>query len=464
MASKNKNKNKNNKKNKKKSSSSACSKKSVYAVSKQADSKGVSIAQAIQRAIQHHQAGQIQEAENLYQQVLSIDANHSEANHLLGLIAYQGGKNEDAVQLIQKSIKANPDNADAHHNLGLIHMGLDNLDASIASYRAALSINSNRAETHNNLGNVFHQAGKVVEAISSFKKAISLKPDFAEAHGNLGNAFKDLGELDKAISSLKNSVSLKRDFTEAHYSLTYLKKFTEVDDDVRAMQVLYAHKDISDRQKIYISFSLGKAYEDMKDYEKAFDYFLEGNRLKRMTYEYSISQQKDFFSKVKEVFTKSFFANNTGAGNNNDTPIFIVGMPRSGTSLVEQILASHSQVYGAGELRDMHELVKSMHSTQSTNEFPACVLDFNKGVFQDLGSQYIEGIRRHSEVEKHITDKMPENFMLIGLIKIILPSAKIIHCMRDPMDNCLSIFKTYFSELDEYAYDMIELGQYYIFI
>ncbi len=312
-----------------------------------------------------------------------------------------------------------------------------------------------------NLGATLWEMACIDEAIASYKKAISLKPDFAEAHCNLGLLYKESGQLNEAIASYHRAISFKPDYAKAHRYLSFAIRHDEYDDTIRAMETVYARTDNTTEQKMHLAFGLGKAYEDLKDYDKSFSFILEGNRLKRASFQYSIDEDRDSFAQLKKVFSSAFLADHSNKGNPDETPIFILGLPRSGTTLVEQILASHSEVYGAGELNDLSYITRALSSESAEQDFPECVSDLNENELIKLGSDYLEKIRNYSASANYVTDKMPNNFKMIGFIRMILPGAKVVHCMRDPMDNCLSIFKNYFSGTHKYAYDMTEIGQYY---
>lgn len=397
-------------------------------ISKAPTKASISIQQTIQTAVQYHQAGQLEQAENIYLQVLKLEPNNVDANHMLGVIAYQLGKYNAAIFLIQKAIKAKPSLADAYCNLGV----------------------------------VLKEAGQLDKAIDNYKKAISLKPNYAYAYHNYGNALAAHGQIDEAINSYRRAIDFKPNYVEAHRSLSRKKRWVRHDEDFEKMLRLYEQKNLSDNQKMQLAFGLGNAYEELKDYGNAFNTILEGNRLNRSSYMYSIANEKNYFAKIKNIFSINFFTSHTNMGCPDKTPIFILGMPRSGTTLVEQILASHPQVFGAGELNVLIDLVKNLSPVHTSNRFPDCILDLDSDTFTNLGTKYIDQIRKYSPTATHITDKMPANFLRIGLIKAILPNAKIIHCRRDPMDNCWSIFKNYLPEIKGYAYNLTELGQYYI--
>jgi len=212
---------------------------------------------------------------------------------------------------------------------------------------------------------------------------------------------------------------------------------------------------------MHFAFALGKVYADIGNDDRSFEYYLAGNQFKRNSIDYSIADDVAYFDAIKQVFKKEFFQRHAGIGSADTTPIFIVGMPRSGTSLVEQILASHSQVYGAGELNDMGNLI-ARACDEDSNKYPHCLLQMNDEELSGLGSAYLTRLHTYAPTAARITDKMPHNFLNLGLIHLVMPGAKIIHCHRNPADNALSIFKELFSKGKHgYAYDLKELGQYY---
>ena len=242
------------------------------------------------------------------------------------------------------------------------------------------------------------------------------------------------------------------------------KKFDNYDDDMKAMESLFSKKDLPVTEGTYLAFALSKAYGDLGDFDKSMTFLLKATDLKRSSFDYSISESREEFDKIKEVFSVDFFSNHRNTGSPDQTPVFVLGMPRSGTSLTEQILASHAEVYAAGEIDDLaivYELLSKPVDQEPVITFPDGLNRLDDQAFTDSGNRYVQRIRRYSGDARFIIDKMPHNFMRIGFIKAILPNARIIHCTRNPMDNCLSIFKTYFGERHRYSYDLSELGQYY---
>ena len=409
----------------------------------------------------HHEAGRLSEAEAIYREVLKAEPIHPVAKNLLGIIAYQNENPEEARTLITQALAVAPDYPEAHNNLGNVLKGLGALEDAVASYQQALAIKPSFAEAHNNLGKALRKLGRPEDAVASYHQAIAIKPDFADAHYNLGLALQDVGHLEDAAAGYRKALAVKPDFAEAHRLLAVVRKFSEYDDDIKAMEDTYAMPGLGDEQRMHLAFGLGKSFEDLQQYEKAFGFFLTGNAIKRGTCDFSIENAEKSFGNLKKLFIEKIFTKHLGAGSSDETPIFVLGMMRSGTTLVEQILASHPKVHGAGELDYLRDNVASNFSKIDDAKFVDSVNQASASRFSSAGGEYIDLIRGHSDKARFITDKMP-NFEFIGMIKLMLPNAKVIHCCRDPRDTCLSIFKNYFTvDAHHYAYDLSDLGRYY---
>ena len=226
------------------------------------------------------------------------------------------------------------------------------------------------------------------------------------------------------------------------------------------MEDLYGRPGLGDDHKMHLAFGLGKAYEDLEQYGKAFEFFLEGNRLKRKTFSYDVSREEGKLCRLREAFRATFVRGLGAAGNRSKVPIFVLGMPRSGTSLVKQILSSHADVFGAGELTLVEDTCAG-HEGAGDKPWPERVCDFKDEDFHRCGSEYLSALRKQSPPARHIIDMMPGNFERTGFIRLMLPSARIIHVRRHPLDTCFSIFANYFAAHHPYAYDLRELGTYY---
>lgn len=451
----------------------------------------------LQQAVNLHQIGQFRQAEVLYKQILNKDPGHVDALQYLGIVSHQQGKSELAVKYISKAFRLKPDDPDICFHLGIVYQALNNYekgadcyrcairlkpdhmeaqsnlgiiladqgkyDEAVACFNKVISSKPDNAAVHYNLGNVYNEQGMLEKAVKSYQKALSLKPDYPEVHNNLGFIYKQLYKIEDARECFRKALSLRRNYAKAYKGLTSIIKYSEKDEDILAMESFF-EKTINDQQpedRADLGFALGKVFEDLRVYDKSFAYIQEANKVKRKSFEYSIMEERDLFDRIKRTFSAEFFISHINSGTMDSTPIFILGMPRSGTTLVEQIIASHPLVFGAGELKILMNLVDNFCAGEPDKQFPECMVDVSKKDIKRIGSEYILKIRQFSNTAKHITDKLPHNFLRIGLIKAILPNAKVIHCKRNSMDTCFSIYKKDFTGEHTYSYDLVELGQYY---
>jgi Tfp pilus assembly protein PilF len=453
------------------------------------------LAEPIGRAMRLQQAGRLGEAAAIYRQALGIDPDHPAANHFYGLLQHQAGRPEEAMRLISRSLELEPQNADFHNNLGAVLKDAGQLAESARAYRRAIQLRPDYAAAHNNLGVVLKLLGRYGEAVESYRKALALQAGYAAARLNLANAEKDAGRLSEAAEDYREALKLRPNDPEAHYQLAMtlteggeidpaietfrrtielqprhaeaylmlasLKRPREADGEMEAMERLYARSEATEQEKMLLAFALAKSFEDIGRYDEAFDYLLAGNAARRKTFEYSTAEAKAHFEEMKAIFDAPLFEQAGDVGFGDRTPVFILGMPRSGTTLVEQILASHPDVFGPGELPALQAVANETFALPGS-PFPAAVRNADAKAFGSAGRAYVDRLRGFSKDAARITDKMPGNFMLIGLIRLILPEATVIHCVRDAPATCLSIFKTYFRTQGHlYGYDLEELADYY---
>ena len=413
--------------------------------------------------------GNFEEAAASYRRSIQIEPGVADRYHNLGAVLDELGELDEAFKNFKKAVEIDPGHKFAYKGLGDVLFHQDKLDEAIVSFHKAIEIDPFNQDAYHGLGNALikqynnalNKQYNIDSAVASYRKAIEIDPLHKDAYHGLGNVFKLQGELDNAIATFRKAIAIDPGFVEVYHALVKSKKYSEYDDDIRAMESLYATKDISEENKMVLAFSLGKVFEDLGEHEKAMEFILQATHLKRASFDYSISEEQDLYDNIKQVFSLEFFTCNKGSGNPDPTPIFILGMPRSGTSLVEQILASHPDVFGGGELSYISDLTGEFYIPDSSRKFPANIIDLDPKEFEDLGKKYIARIRKDSKESRYITDKMPHNFQYIGFIKAILPNARIIHLTRDPIDTCLSLFKNYFLSGHLYSYDLTELGQYY---
>jgi Sulfotransferase family len=279
----------------------------------------------------------------------------------------------------------------------------------------------------------------------------------------MGNVLKELGQLREAQSAYLEAIRLDPGSASNYLNLADSKTFAPGDPHLAAMEALAASTEgLSKTDRMLLDFALGKAYADLKDHRRSFKHLLAGNTAKRARIAYDENGAMAQFDRIEAVFTRQLIAAKSGGGDASAMPIFILGMPRSGTTLVEQIVASHPMVHGAGELYTLSELVRDVHGPDGNAlSYPEFVAALDAPALRRIGARYIAAVRAIAPEGERVTDKMPSNYYFAGLIHLALPSAKIIHTIRDPVDTCVSCFSKLFSEEQIHTYDLGELGRYH---
>ena len=414
--------------------------------------------------------------------------NHDYVWKILSIILKKTGKISESLTAIEKIVKIKPQDALAHYNLGNTYRELAKFSKAEESYKKAISIKSNFfeayynlgivlknnsklkdaekcykqtirlkpdfAEAYNNLGTVLENLGKLNESEINYGKALALKPNFAEAHNNLGTNLEQQGKLNDAQKCFEKAILINPGFANAHRQLSLIKKLDKYDDHFNLIQKLYLDKNISDQNLCHINFSLAKIHEDLENYEKAFKHFAEGNQIQKKIIKYNIDKDVQLFDQIKSNFKKIKKNTNKIQLNKNDiTPIFIIGMPRSGTTLVEQIISSHSKVTGLGELPFVSKFGFSIVRDLSK---------YSKDTISKFRDNYLEKLRRQANGNLIICDKMPQNFLYIDLIVASFPEAKILHVKRNPAAVCWANYKQWFRSKDlGYSYSINDIVEYH---
>jgi len=439
----------------------------------------------------YRRLGRLEPAEQHYRRALALHPHYAEAHSNLAFLLTAQGQYDQAAAEARLAIELNPQLVDAYLNLadveatrhrhaaalqaldalhafapqhpaGLVARAkalqqLEHLEAALACARQAVALVPRSAEAHHALAQVLQAQGATDEALAHFEQAAELPGTVAE-EALVGRAtlLMESGQkapaqaaFDQALSMFPGSVRVLAARAEA-------KTFHTDDPDVAALETWLAekvHRPLPDR--ISAHFALGKAYLDQQDAPRAFAHLHTANRQKRLTFAYDAGATEHWMQRIAETFTPERLAQLAGAGEPSDLPVFIVGMPRSGTTLVEQILSSHSQVIGAGELSALRKVV------EDNGVFPDWVPAMSGADAQRLGRAYLNRVESLAQGRQRLIDKMPGNFLYAGLIPLILPGARIVHCRRDPVDTCLSCYTKHFNGEQPFAYDLAELGAFY---
>ncbi len=407
--------------------------------------------------------GQLNEAAIEYERAIALQPDLFQAINNLGNILRHQGKLDQAAASYRQVIALRPDLAEPHNNLGNVLLSQNKLDEAAAHFKHASALRPDLAEPHNNLGNVLQKQGHAEQAAAQYQQAVALRPDYSEAINNLGNIRWEQARFVEAEASYRQALVLKPDLAEAHYHLSELKTFRAGDADLAALEALAAGSDrLALGNRIYIHFALGKALEDTGDYCRAFEQWRQGNALGRGQIVYDEAAALRKLRLIADAFDARLFDRFPSAGDPSPAPIFVLGMPRSGSTLIEQILAGHPQVHGAGELENLDRVARAvLNSAGQPILFPAYVGVLDANSLRRLGQAYLASLPAVAVGKTRITDKMPGNFSYVGLIRLILPNARIIHTVRDPVDTCVSCFSRLFANGQPFSYDLAELGRYY---
>ena len=419
-----------------------------------------------------------EDAIKMFAEATKINSNYAEAFYNLGSVQKKLGRFQEAIESYKRAIQITPNYLDAHNNLGNIYKDLGLLNDAIESYEWAISYGPKYAIAHINLASIY-SSYDLEKALHHYQEAISIEPNFPEAHYSLGTVFSSLGQKDESMKSYEKALELRSDYVEAHNALSTIKKYKKNDPQIKQMKNLLKQTNLMLSDKISLNFALAKASEDLENHKDFFKFLNEGNQLNKEKLNYSIDSDLEGISNIRNIFINSKgSAPKSNLKKGMPRPIFIVGMPRSGTSLVEQIISSHTEVYGAGELDFLsRSILKEIH----TEVYGAGELDFlsknvlkeikpdnikkidSKEFFEKITNNYYRSLSSFNISEDIFTDKMPLNFRFIGFILSAFPEAKIVHLKRDPIATCWSIYKHYFkSNGNGYASNFDDLSSYYL--
>jgi tetratricopeptide (TPR) repeat protein len=380
------------------------------------------------------------------------EINHQAALNGRGLVLLDLGRHEEALACFDRLIELAPDDPSKLINRGIALVALDRQEEALSCYDRVL-------QSYRNATALSKGGTRDERLLGYFDQA---RAPEAETYNNMGNALTELGRLQEARQAYLKAIEVDPKVTKTFSNLGDLTKFTSGDPQISAMEALAKSDALTSIERMQLDFALGKAYLDLGDHQRSFEHLLSGNAGKRAMISYDEKSTLAFFERIEAIFTPELLAAKSGGGDPSKRPIFVIGMPRSGTTLIEQLLASHPTVHGAGELRFLsNSLAIVRRPDGKTIRYPKFVSAADKAVFKEVAARYLASLHGLAPDAGRITDKMPSNYYFAGLIHLALPNAKIIHIARDPVDTCVSCFSTLFATGQSYAYDLAELGRYY---
>ena len=480
----------------------------------------------LQHAIQLHQQGQLDKAAHIYQQLIQANNRDSDAHNLLGAVLVAQKQFKEAVKHLSKAVKLAPRYAGAHYNLGKCYVDMGDPKRAMTPLQNAVRFDKNMIDALFVLANCQVQTGLIEDAAANYEKVIAKMPEHIEALNNLGNAWQDMNQPEKAVPYHQRALKLAPKYQIAMLSLAEAYKKLDQQQEAIAVLIeankIEPHADIyqslgvnyqqigdmgsakkcyfeaiqlnpasgeayrgytevfkvkseedfalikqgedkvdTANDKAHWSFAMGHCFDNAGVYDQAITYYNQGNSLHRQGYDYSIVEDERLFKAIKATYTAPQVALTQNSDNQGEGVIFVLGMPRSGTTLVETIISSHTSVTGAGELSKLDGYAKGFK--RGPQKFHEQVPKLQEAELVTMATEYVEYVQERADGRPYVTDKLPHNFLYIGLIRKLLPKAKIVHCKRNPVANCLSIYKAYFSAKGghKYAFNQKELAEYH---
>jgi tetratricopeptide (TPR) repeat protein len=432
-----------------------------------------------------------------YRAALAAAPNHLEALNNLGALLTEMEQTDEAREMLLRAIKLNPQYAEAHRNIGAVFLqeeAFDNasvafsealkhrpgyiealvglaivarecneFDESERTLQQALDIDPESAAALTQLATLYSETGFPERAGSLFDQAIAIEPESDACLVAKGHLQTQIGDIEGAERTLLSALAIKPDSISAQLSLVQLKKVKPDDPALKTLEEELGRLDASaTTRRMPLHFGLGKCYDDLGEHTRAIEHFLAGCRLKHARIDYHPDENEQHIDQIIATFDRAFIERLSGAGDDSELPVFVLGMPRSGTTLTEQIVASHSAAHGAGELPDLLTIANHSPVTGRRLGYPASIANITARELAELGCKYIHGLRERDPAARRITDKMPANFYCVGLIHLMLPRARIVHVRRNPVDTCLSGITKLFRHGQQHSYDLAEQGRFYV--
>ena len=414
----------------------------------------------LERGIRFQQAGDLDRAAACYQRILAHAPNDPNALHLLGLVAERKGDLDTAALLIGRVADAHPDFAPAQHNLGNVLTALGRPVEAEASFRRALRLSPGLAAAHLGLGTVLQAQERLDEAIACYRRAIAADPMSADAYNNLGSALEAQGDFDAAAAEYERALAADPGHALTHMNLVAARRVQADDEIIPRLEALTAEDGRPPADRMLLHYALGKCFDDTGDADRAFRHVRQANEIQGRARPFDMADHACKTGLIIDTFTPELFAAKADIGDPDARPIFIVGMPRSGTTLVEQILASHPRVRAGGERRFVTDLVNGFSTRTGIAEpYPAGVAMIDDPTAARVTRAYLDGVGADCGDGVRVTDKMPQNFRHLGLIALLFPRAVVIHCRRDPLDVGLSCYFQNFEKLP-FTNDLDTLGRF----
>jgi tetratricopeptide (TPR) repeat protein len=427
---------------------------------------------ALAHAAELQQSGRWAEAERLTREILRGEPQNVNALRLLAACSCEAGRMREAEKLLRRAASLAPDFIEARLELGRLLKDQHRLEEAITEFENAIELDPDNHQGHYLLASVLAPAARTEDSIAAYRKVLQLRPQHAGAWLGLGHTLKTVGQQEEAIEAYRECIRLKPANGEIYWSLANLKTYRLSDADIEQIEARLSAEDSQDNRpedldnqsRVNFLFALAKAWEDRGDFERAWGYYEQGNSTQRMAESYDPVRTEVQNDAITHVFDRELLESRQGLGHSSNEPIFIIGLPRSGSTLLEQILASHSQVEGTAELPYVSVVSNSISNNRADGlGYPQAMRDLGSENLRRLGQNYLDLARIHrTEGRPRFIDKMPNNFPAVGFLQLILPNAKIIDARRYPLDSCLSCYRQLFARGQSFTYDLTDIGEYFL--
>jgi len=426
--------------------------------------KTFTIPEAGMLAVHEQSQGNFQAAADIFKLMLVVMPGSAELHNNRGAMLQQLQRHAEALVCYDKAIALKPDYTNAHFNRGYTLGKLKRLEEAVASYDRAIALKPDHAGAHGNRGFILQALRRYDDAQASYTRAIEVGPGHFEAYNNLGIVLLNKGNMAEAEKMFRKALELKPDFPDPLFNLTTICKYQNADNaEARSIQALLKKPGVSPDDIAYLNFALGKIYDDCGSYDEAFECFRQANEIRNSRVSYDAAGVTRLTDGIIEVFNQDFLAKPAAFASSSHAPLFIVGMPRSGTTLFASILSNHRAIATAGELPTIGDLASRLPElTGSKTPYPQAVLQIVPAVARRLIQDYEKRLRRDvSPDAPYVIDKNPLNFRYLGLIAMLYPQARIIHCTRHPLDTGLSNYFQRFPLNLDYCFDLRNIGHFY---
>lgn len=402
-------------------------------------------------------------AEASFQKALGFDRSDADALAGFSRLRLQQKRLAEAEQMGLEAVRARPGNSQLFTLLGDIFAARSNYAGMLEAYQRARDLDPMNSQAAEKYVAAKEQVGGLDAARAALEEAVARMPNVPQVHAALGKFLSKHGMLSEAAASLRRALALDPAATNAIQFLVETKRFASAaDPDAVLVSQAYSLTPPGTGERATAAFALAKVSDDIHDYDRAFDAYLEGNAIVRRRMEFSLERERRAFDAIAAAFTPELLDRLNGKGNSSAAPIFILGMPRSGTTLTETILSRHTSVKAAGELENIRVAATGVGGASPVYEARPFAERLKPRVLQQIGETYLDHLPYEARRAPHFTDKMPHNFRMLGLIRLVFPNARIVHTRRDPLDNCLSMFKANFgADALAFTFDLVELGRYY---